>query len=66
MIDIRQVFVIQCKSTGEFLTEELSWRRSFKQAGRLFDLDEAVSTALDHLDPDDFEIHPFYELKRKA
>lgn len=63
-IDLRQVYVIQCKTNGLFLTEELAWRQSFKQAGRLYDLDEAVTTALDHLDSDDFEIHNFYEIRR--
>lgn len=54
-------YVIQCRSNGLFLTEQLDFARSFRMAGRLHDMGEAVDTALDNLDPDDYEIHQFLE-----
>lgn len=59
--EVRVAYVIQCRTNGLFLTEELEFSRSFKGAGRLHDPQEAVDTALDNLDADDFEIHQFLE-----
>lgn len=55
-----QVWVIQSKSDGLFLTEELRFSRSFKEAGRCYSFDEARDTASCNLDGD-YEIHSFYE-----
>lgn len=55
-----QVFVIQCASTGEFLTEDLNYSRSLKRAGRLYDVQEAAETAQFNLEHD-FEISTFFE-----
>jgi hypothetical protein len=60
---IRQVWVIQCKSTGAFLTSDLSYSTSLKRAGRLHDKDEAITTASGNLD-DDFEVHTFFEVEQ--
>ena len=59
LADVRVAYVIQCRTNGLFLTEELGFARSFRDAGRLHDPQEAVDTALDNLDPDDYEIHQF-------
>jgi len=59
---LQHVYVIQCASTGRFLTSELEYAYSLKFAGRAPDYEHAVETARDHLD-DDFEIHEFYEYK---
>lgn len=61
--NLRRVYVIQCRSTGHFLTNDLGFAYSLKLAGRAPDLDHAVETAHDHLD-DDFEIHSFYEIPK--
>lgn len=55
-----QVFVIQCASTGEFLTDDLNYSRSLKRAGRLFDVQEAAETAQFNLEHD-YEIITFFE-----
>jgi hypothetical protein len=60
MQTFRQVFVIQCKSNGVFLTEELSFANSLRRAGRLYDIEEAQETARFNLS-EDYEIHSFYE-----
>lgn len=60
---IRQVWIIQCRSTGAFLTSDQSYSHSLKRAGRLHDKDEAIITATDNLD-DDFEVHTFFELEQ--
>jgi hypothetical protein len=62
--ELVQVFVIQCVTTGEFLTSDLEYSRSLKRAGRLFDFQEAVETAHDNLDYD-FEISSFHEFKKQ-
>lgn len=58
---LRQVWVIQCKSTGSFLTSDLCFSSSLKMAGRLYNVDEVRETAFSVLD-DDFEVHSFYEV----
>lgn len=57
---LRRVYVIQCASSGEFLTWELGFAHSLKLAGRAPDMEHAVETAREYLD-NDFEIHSFYE-----
>lgn len=60
MCNLKRVFVIQCASSGEFLTWDLSFAHSLKLAGRAPDYEHAFETAREYLD-DDFEIHEFYE-----
>lgn len=57
----RRVYVIQCKATGEFLTENLFYCRSLRRAGRLYDAQEAIDTAVNNTNGDEFEIHSFFE-----
>lgn len=61
MINLKQVWIIQCKSTGHFLTTELGFCTSFKGAGRLYDYDEALDTALVNLEQD-YELHTFFQI----
>lgn len=61
--NLRRVYVIQCRSSGHFLTADLGFAHSLKLAGRAPDLDHAVGTAQEYLD-DDFEIHSFFEMPR--
>lgn len=63
MMNLRRVFVIQCKSSGHFLTEDLNYDHSLKKAGRAPDLDHAVETAIEHLG-EDFEVHSFFEAQK--
>lgn len=58
-----QVFVIQCKSTGEFLREDLTYSRLLADAGRLYDVQEASETAQFNLDYD-YAISTFFEYER--
>lgn len=58
-----QVFVIQCRSTGDFLREDLTYSRLLKEAGRLYDVQEAAETAQWNLEGD-YEISTFWELGR--
>jgi hypothetical protein len=64
VIQIQQVWVIQCKSTGHFLTTELGYCTSLKGAGRLHDYDEALETASGNLE-NDFELHTFYQVDQR-
>ena len=59
--DLRQVWVIQRKSTGTFLHVELYDVRSLKHAGRAPDYESAVETAQLNMPGGDWEIHQFYE-----
>lgn len=58
---LARVYVIQRKSSGEFLTPGLFFSKSLKRAGRLNDYMEALDTADANLSDGDFEIHSFYE-----
>jgi len=62
MPNIHQVYIVQCKSNGLFLTVDLHYAISFKRAGRFQSLEEAVETGRYHL-MDDFEVHSFYEVE---
>ena len=59
--DLRQVWVIQDKSTGMFLHLDLYLTRSLKHAGRAPDPICARETAEMNLEGGAFEIHTFYE-----
>ncbi|KAB2963856.1 hypothetical protein [Zoogloea sp.] len=61
--ELVQVFVIQCKSTGEFLREDLTYSRFLTEAGRLHDVQEASETARDNLDYD-YVISSFWEMEK--
>jgi len=54
------VFIIQCQSTGEFLTPRLNYTYNLNLAGRFDDKSAAVETAVNDLDFD-FMIYEFYE-----
>jgi len=56
----KQVFIIQCQSTGEFLTPRLNYTHNMNLAGRFTQKEAAVETALNDLDFD-FMIYDFYE-----
>lgn len=61
--ELVQVYVIQCKSTGEFLREDLTYSRLLVEAGRLYDVQEASETAQFNLDYD-YAISTFFEYER--
>ncbi len=58
--DVRRVWVVQCKSTGHFLSLELHLVRSLRLAGRAPDLECALETGRLNLDQD-FEVFSFFE-----
>lgn len=58
--DVRKVWVVQSKSTGQFLHLDLYLVRSLKLAGRAPDYECAVETGREHLE-NDFEVHGFFE-----
>ena len=61
LLNVRPVWVIQQKSTGDFLHLDLYPTRSLKHAGRALDLECAHETGRLNLDGD-YELHMFYEL----
>ncbi|MDR5172282.1 hypothetical protein IHQ56_10670 [Methylobacillus flagellatus] len=63
---LRRVYVIQYRRTGEFLTQGLFYTRSLKKAGRLYDPQEAIDTAINNIDEGDYEIHSFFEGEEDA
>ncbi|MCE5180459.1 MAG: hypothetical protein LLG15_01530 [Betaproteobacteria bacterium] len=63
MMNLRRVYVIQCRSSGHFLTNDLGFAHSLRLAGRAPDIDHAVETAHDALG-DDFEVHTFFEIPK--
>lgn len=60
MLDVRRVWVVQCKSTGHFLHLELYLVRSLKLAGRAPDYECAMETGRENLGKD-FEVISFFE-----
>ncbi|MEZ0233104.1 MAG: hypothetical protein ACAH12_09715 [Methylophilaceae bacterium] len=62
---MQRVFVIQCKSTGQFLTENLYYTKSLKRAGRLYDPQEAMDTADNNISDNDWEVHSFWEVEKE-
>lgn len=61
LLDVRQVWVVQCRSNGMFLHPDLYLTRSLKEAGRCHDRESALDTGRINLD-DDFQVFSFYEL----
>ncbi len=61
----KQVFVVQCQSTGEFLTPRLNYSYNLNLAGRFNDKSSAIETAVNDLDFD-FMIYEFYERNAHA
>jgi len=56
----KHVFIVQCQSTGEFLTPRLNYTLNLNLAGRFDNKQSAVETAVNDLDFD-FMIYDFYE-----
>lgn len=56
----RQVFIIQCQSTGEFLTMGLNYTHNLNKAGYFYDRQSAIDTAINDLDFD-FVIYDFFK-----
>jgi hypothetical protein len=54
-----QVYVIQCQSTGEFVTRLMNYSKSLSRAGIFTDRNAAVDTGFNDLG-DDFQVHTFY------
>ena len=48
----REFFLIQCRSDGRFLTCELGFSHLVREAGRLYDVEEALETAFQNLEGD--------------
>lgn len=61
MSDFRAYFIIQCRSSGLFLTEQLGFTQLVTKAGRLYDPHDAVDTAMSNC-PNDYVIFSSYEL----
>lgn len=61
LLDVRQVWVIQQRTTGLYLTNDLYLTRSLYDAGRCYDRESALDTGRINLE-DDFQIQNFYEL----
>lgn len=53
------VYIIQCESTGEFLTPRLNYTYNLNLAGKFDQKNSAVETAVNELDFD-FMIYEFY------
>lgn len=58
-----EVFIVQCQSTGEFLTPMMNYTFNLNRAGYFFDRQSAIDTAMNDLNFD-FVIYSFY--KRQA
>lgn len=54
------VYIVQCQSTGEFLTPKLNYTYNLNLAGRIKDKASAIETAVNDLDYD-FVIYELYE-----
>jgi hypothetical protein len=61
LANVRVAWVIQERSSGLFLSEELHWVRSLKRAGKCDDREAAVDTARMNTDCE-FDVIPFVEL----
>jgi len=60
LLDVRRVWVVQCRSTGHFLNLDLCLVRSLKNAGRAPDFECAIETGRLNLE-NDFEVVSFFE-----
>lgn len=58
-----QVWVIQNKHDGLFLSPNLFWVRPLNKAGRCYDVESARDTAVLNNHGDDYIISSFWELK---
>lgn len=56
----KQVFIIQCISTGKFLTHQLNHTYNMNRAGYLLDRQSAIDTGFNELE-NDFVIYDFYK-----
>jgi hypothetical protein len=56
----RQVFIIQCQSTGEFLTHGMNMTKNLNRAGYMLNKQSAVDTGFNEFDTD-FVIYDFYK-----
>lgn len=63
LLDVRQVWVVQHRSTGLFLNPDLHLVRSIKEAGQAPDRECALDTGRINLD-DDFLIFDIYVLNK--
>lgn len=54
-----QVYIVQCVSTGEFLSHALNYTKRVGSAGYFFNIESARETAINELDFD-FELFSFY------
>lgn len=59
LLNVRHVWVIQMRSTGLYLTEELGYSRLLRDAGRCDSREAALDTGRMNLD-DDFAVSDFY------
>jgi hypothetical protein len=57
----RQVWIIQNKKDGRFLSRNLFWVINFAMAGRCDDPQVAIDTADINCDGDEYLVHSFYE-----
>lgn len=62
LLNVRRVWVVQCKSSGHFLNLDLHLVRTLKQAGRAPDYECAIETGEINL-PGDYEVFSFYEIE---
>lgn len=56
----RQVFIIQCVSTGEFLTHGMFMTKNLNKAGYMLNKQAAVDTGFNEFDTD-FAVYDFYK-----
>lgn len=61
MLDVRKVWVVQCRATGQFLHLDLYLVRSLKLAGRAPSYECAMATGQENLEQG-FDVISFYEL----
>lgn len=53
------VYILQCESTGEFLTPRLNYTYNFNLAGRFDEKQAAVETGINEFEYD-FMVYEFY------
>lgn len=58
---VRKVWVVQQRSTGLFLNDDLHFTRSLRRAGRCYDAESASETGRWNLG-EDYEVFSFLEL----
>jgi len=60
-MSFRRAYIIQCVSTGEFLTPNDFWTKNLDRAGRVYDPQEARDTAEASISDGDFRIVSLWE-----